>query len=155
MAMAMAMVEVEVGTLIGDALDWALATIEGLPIRYDPMDFGRTANGGYWVWDTAPRGKKLQIGPRPADGRSVTSYSPSTNWEQLGPLILKYPIVMGNHESGQDDGKFWGSAHCFQSGTKFDTTDGVMVAACRAIVALKHGGRVSIPAELAPVTPAH
>ncbi|MFU5274950.1 DUF2591 family protein [Ectopseudomonas hydrolytica] len=141
------MVEVEVGTLIGRALDYVIATIEELPIQHDPMGFCDTANGGYWVWDKRPGGKMLQIGPKPA-GHNGGYYSPSTRWDQLGPLVMKYPIVMGNHESGKDDGKFWGSAHCFHGGTEFDTYDGVMVAACRAIVAYTHGPTVKIPRSL-------
>lgn len=146
----MGMVEAQVYDLTRPALDWALATIEGLPIKLDPMAFGNTANGGYWVWDDKLYGAKLKIGPsasksdRDVDGR----YSPSTNWNQLGPLILKYPIVLGNHESGVEDGTFWGSAHCFQPGTKFNTYEGVMVAACRAIVAFKLGSVVQVPATL-------
>lgn len=137
------MVEVEVGTLIGPALDYLIATIEELPIRHDPMAFGNTANGGYWVWDNRPGGKMLQIG-----ALHSTGYSPSTNWNLLGPLIMKFPIVIGNHESGEGDGKFWGSAHCFQGHTDFQATDGVMVAACRAIVAYKLGTVVKIPRSL-------
>lgn len=144
----MTTVEVEVGSLIDAALDWVMATIEELPIRHDPMAFGRTANGGYWVWDDKPYGMMCKIGPGAAGPRATLTYSPSTNWNQLGPLILKYPIVMGNHESGLGDGTFWGSAHCHRSGTKFETSHGVMVAACRAIIAFVRGPVVSVPAEL-------
>ncbi|NVL49831.1 DUF2591 domain-containing protein [Pseudomonas syringae pv. actinidiae] len=135
----MALVEVKIEDLLGKALDWALATIEGLPICHDPMAFGNNANGGYWVWEKKPMGVKLKIGPHraPASREAAAHYSPSTNWNQLGPLLLSYPIVLGNHESGKEDGKFWGSAHCFISGTSFDTTRGMMVAACRAMVAFK------------------
>lgn len=87
----MNMVEVQTEELIGAALDWAIATIEGLPIKYDPMAFGNTANGGYWIWDKAPGGMMAKIGDK---------YSPSSNWSQLGPLIEKRAIVLGNHESG-------------------------------------------------------
>lgn len=144
----MAMVEVQVGSLIDAALDWVMATIEELPIRHDPMAFGRTANGGYWVWDDKPQGMMCKIGPGAAGPRATLTYSPSTNWSQFGPIILKYPVVMGNHESGQGDGTFWGSAHCYRSGTKFQTSHGVMVATCRAIIAYVHGEVVSVPAEL-------
>lgn len=147
----MAMVEVKIEDLIGPALDWAVATIEGLPIRLDPMAFGNTANGGYWVWDDNPSGAKLKIRPHhsPASRDAAQHYSPSTNWNQLGPLLLKYPITMSNHESGKEDGKFWGSAHCFVSGTSFETYNGVMVAACRSIVAFKlRAAVVNVPASL-------
>ncbi|VVP31925.1 hypothetical protein PS865_04406 [Pseudomonas fluorescens] len=135
----MPLAEVKIEDLLGKALDWAVASIEGLPICHDPMAFGNNANGGYWVWEEKPMGVKLKIGPHraPASREAAAHYSPSTNWDQLGPLLLSYPIVLGNHESGEEDGKFWGSAHCFISGTSFDTTKGMMVAACRAIVAFK------------------
>lgn len=146
----MKMVEVNTDDLIGRGLNWVMATIEGLPIRHDPMAFGRTANGGFWVWDDALTGRKMKIAvPTSQDSRNSSQYySPSTDWSQLGPLLFKYPIVIGNHESGEEDGKFWGSAHCFVSGTSFETTHGIMVAACRAIVALKLGAVVKVPEEL-------
>lgn len=134
----MTMVEVQTEDLIGPALDWAIATIEGLPIQLDPMAFGNTANGGYWIWDKAPGGLMAKIGEK---------YSPSTNWSQLGLLIDKRHIVLSNHESGDPsrEGEFWGSAHCFDSGTSFDTYKGIKVATCRAIVAKELGRVVQVP----------
>ncbi|MBF3053131.1 phage protein NinX family protein [Pseudomonas sp. NY15437] len=138
----MTMVEVQTDALIGPALDWVIATIEELPIRYDPMGFGNNANGGYWVWDDSPGGQMAKIG---------VQYSPSTNWSQLGPLIEKRSVVLGNHESGDASGQpeFWGSAHCFDSGTSFQTYKGIKVAACRAIVAKELGQVVQVPQLLA------
>lgn len=154
----MEMVLVNTDDLIGPALDWAVATLEGLPIRLDPMAFGSTANGGYWVWDDKPNGTMLKIGPAdsPSSRNASGHYSPSTNWSQLGPLITKFPIILGNHESGREDGTFWGSAHCFHTGTSFETSRGVMVAACRSLVAYaayKRGADVrvlQVPAVLVP-----
>ena len=155
----MKMVEVNIDDLIGPALDWAVATLEGLPIRLDPMGFGNTANGGYWVWDEKLYGTKLQVGPAssPSSRNVASHYSPSTNWNQLGGLIAKYPITIGNHESGDEDGTFWGSAHCFHTGTSFQTYRGVLVAACRSIVAYAAYQRgddvrvLRVPAILIPV----
>lgn len=147
----MTMVEVNIADLVRPALDWAVATIEGLPIRLDPMGFGATENGGYWVWDGETYGEKRKIGREQSktNRNECGYYSPSTSWEQLGPLILKYPIVLGNHESGDEDGSFWGSAHCFRTGTNFKTHEGIMVATCRAIVAFKLGGGVMlVPSSL-------
>lgn len=146
----MEMVEVSVGDLVGPALDWVVATIEGLPIRRDPMGFGATANGGYWIWDSKPNGMMLKVGGQPSktSRNAGGCYSPSTDWNLLGPLVLKYPIQMGNHESGNDDGLFWGSAHCFRTDTNFETHKGVMVAACCAIVAFVLGAVVKVPADL-------
>lgn len=152
----MEMVEVSIGDLIGPALDWAVATVEGLPIRRDPMNFGvLSANGGYWVWGDQPNGVMLKIGGQPSKTNRNAGgyYSPSTDWNQLGPLLMKYPIVLGNHESGKEDGKFWGSAHCFKTGTSFDTSKGIMVAACRAMVALKlDAAAVMVPSSLIQAT---
>jgi hypothetical protein len=151
----MGMVEVNIGDLIGPALDWAVATVEGLPIRRDPMNFGISSpNGGYWVWGDQPNGVMQKIGGQPSKNNRNAGgyYSPSTDWNQLGPLLMKYPIVLGNHESGKEDGKFWGSAHCFFSGTSFDTHKGIMVAACRSIVAFKlRAAVVMVPASLIQV----
>ncbi|HDS1721766.1 DUF2591 domain-containing protein [Pseudomonas putida] len=146
----MGMDEVSVGDLSGPALDWAVATVEGLPIRRDPMAFGASANGGYWIWEDGPNGRMQKIGGQPSKTNRNAGgfYSPSTDWNTLGPLILKFPIVLGNHESGKEDGQFWGSAHCFRSGTSFETHKGVMVAACRAIVAYALGVVVKVPADL-------
>lgn len=146
----MGMVEVNVGNLVGPALDWAVATLEGLPIKRDPLGFGDTANAGYWVWGDQPKGMMLKIGEQPSKNirNAGGYYSPSTDWNTLGPLILKYPIQLGNHESGSEEGQFWGSAHCFRSGTSFDTHKGVMVAACRAIAAFKLGAVVKVPSDL-------
>lgn len=37
----------EVSDLGGVALDWAVATCEKLPIKFDPMGFGIGPNGGF------------------------------------------------------------------------------------------------------------
>lgn len=122
------MVEMNTSDLIGKPLDYAVAVAAGWPIEVLDM--------GFAVEITF---QKHSLFPR------ATFCSPTTDWNQLGSLIVKYPIVLGNHESGENDGKFWGSAHCFFSGTSFDTKLGVMVAACRAMVALTLGQVVSVP----------
>lgn len=61
---------VNTADLVGPALDYVMATLEELPIRHDPMAFGNTANGGYWVWPDA-KGQgipHMKIGPNPNCG---------------------------------------------------------------------------------------
>lgn len=59
----MSMVKVKTSELIGPALDWAVATAEGISIH-------ALCAGGFAV--------------------NCEDYSPSTDWSQGGPLIEKY-----------------------------------------------------------------
>lgn len=79
------MQNVQVSELDGVALDWAVAKCEKLPIKLDPMGFGSGENGGFWIWDDAPKGVMTQIG---------VGYSPSKKWEQGGPLIEREKITL-------------------------------------------------------------
>lgn len=127
-------IEVLVDDLIGLPLDWAMAEIEGYTLTTDGIS------------QLVKKGDKLLI----LGGTGAIGYSPSTDWNILGPLIKKNEIVIGNHASGnpEREGQFWGSAHCFISGTRFETYAGVEVAACRAIVALHRGQSVKVPVQL-------
>lgn len=129
------MVEVQTGDLIDIALDWVVDGIEsGKPLEIRHHKSGN----GEWIFVHGDV-------PYPQGPRKFSS-----DWSALGPLIKKYPIVIGNHESGDPErpGEFWGSAHCYISGTRFDTWKGVEVAACRSIVAYKLGQSVMVPKEL-------
>lgn len=130
----MSVVEVKVDDLIDLPLDWAIADIEGYTLTTDGTS------------QLVKKGDKLLI----LGGSGAIGYSPSTDWKILGELIKKNEIVIGNHASGnpEREGQFWGSAHCFISGTRFETYAGVEVAACRAIVALHRGQHVKVPAQL-------
>ncbi|WP_409286836.1 hypothetical protein [Pseudomonas guariconensis] len=119
----MEMVEVQACELRGPALDWALATVQGLPIRYDPMNFGSTANGGYWIWDQAPGGLMAKIGDK---------YSPSKNCDQFGALM----------------GTFWSVAQNVQGAGLYQTWNDFMVAACQAVVASVAGPAIQVPKSL-------
>lgn len=146
----MAMVEVNTGDLIGPALDWVMATIEELPIRHDPMAFGNTFNGGYWVWDDKPNGAMhLMIrppAPTPPSREISSYYSPSTQWAQLGPLRDKYrvhicPIIYNDQQWDEA----WVDAPVKAASVYGPTAP---IAVCRAIALHKHGPRVSIPNSL-------
>ena len=145
----MQMVEVNTGDLMGAGLDWVMATIEGLPIRHDPMAFGNTFNGGYWVWDDKPNGaKSLMIRP-PAPNtpnREISSYySPSTQWTQFGPLRDKWRVhICPITYNDQEWDEAWVEAPVKVSAYGPTAT----VAVCRAIAMHLHGPRVSIPKSL-------
>lgn len=134
----MSVIEVLVEDLIGKPLDWAVSQIEGYTLTTDGIS------------QLVKKDDELLI----LGASGAIGYSPSTDWNILGPLIKKNEIVIGNHASGNPkrEGQFWGSAHCFISGTRFETYAGVEVAACRAIVALHRGKSVMVPAQLMPST---
>lgn len=116
----MEMVEVQTNKLLGLALDWALANVQGLPVRYDPMSFGATANGGYWVWDNAPGGLMAKIGEK---------YSPSKNSNQFGALMAS----------------FWEAVKSGQDAALYHSWGDFMVAACQAVVTSVHGPAIQVP----------
>ncbi|WAK44826.1 hypothetical protein [Pseudomonas phage PseuP_224] len=128
------MIEVKTTELIGPALDWAVAQIEGVktimmaPRKGEPKKpfalFGSLA---------------LTIG-----GEDESSYAPSTCWHCGGPLIADLGKRIGLELRISES-----SASFMQSGLRIGyTANDVLVAACRAIVAAKLGDVVSVPAEL-------
>lgn len=72
----------------------------------------------------------------------------STDWAQGGPLIDKYKVSIGHVETR--DGEFWIGSISSRDGTA-ETSDGPLVAACRAIVAAKLGDVVQVPSVLVGV----
>ena len=161
---------VKTGELTGPALDWAVATLQKLPIKKDPMGFGRQSPGGYWVWDDAfpPCIPYMQIGD---------TYSPSTNWSQGGPIMDEAGISVLRCESDWtlDANGFWTEKskripvwaattgeHCAQtqyesenyapqfeiseSGVVYGPTQ--LVAGMRCFVASKLGDEVKLPYDL-------
>lgn len=120
------MIEVKTDELIGSSLDWAVAKAEG--------------------W------------PDCSNGVSNRVFRPSSDWGHGGPLIDKYlitiegPLISARTEDGMvnfwdasisDDRETLGSVCC-----RADTNQSALVAACRAVVQLKLGDVVSVPAEL-------
>lgn len=74
-------------------LDLAVARIEGLPLKHDPMKFGNQSPGGWWVWYEGfpPKLPYMQVGKQ---------YSPSTNWAQGGPIIEREGISIRKELTG-------------------------------------------------------
>ena len=134
-------VEVKTADLIGAALYWAVATVEGM--NPEPYFF---QHGKRWVIQVLCDGYNPE--------RKVYWFEPSTDWSQGGPLIererisLTGPGCMGAAEPGKtwsayiDTGSFGGGQSFFGPSP--------LIAACRAIVAAKLGDTVQVPEELLP-----
>jgi len=112
--------------LIGPALDWAVAKIEDVHIKFefygDEIDI-------------------LLPGTEDSETGVAEFWAPSNDWSQGGPLIEKYEVdivSMGQWEAMIDD-------HVYPWITYGSTP---LIAACRAIVASKLGDTVQIPDEL-------
>jgi len=131
--------KIKTSNLTDVALDWAVATCKGLPIRHDPMNFGPAfAEGGFWIWD-----ERGPIGKR--DYRLIgRQYSPSNNWAQGGPIIELNKISPRLEKEGLYLAPYFnGVAHV---GHQAGPTP--LVAAMRCYVASKLGDTVDVPEEL-------
>lgn len=122
--------------LQGAALDWAVATCEGLPIRKDPMGFKTGSEAGYWVWDSAPKGMQTKIG---------LGYSPSTSWTQGGPILEREFIYVFGHDIVGSAA--WSAS--LRHGRFVEEGPTPLIAVMRAYLASKLGDEIEIPAELA------
>lgn len=136
------------------ALDWAMAArIEGLPIRRDPMGFGKESPGGYWVWDDTqfpPKHPYMQIGRLKKDG---TGYSPCQDWARTGPLIRQYIGNLWKHNKiNPTDPDVWTAAAYIkaQDGTMIYHEDGAteMIAVVRCVISMHCGPTIEIPDDL-------
>lgn len=126
---------VQVESLTGVALDWAVANVEGLPIRCNPMGFSEGNQRGYWIWDESRSGS-------PRYDLIGDNYSPSTNWSQGGPLMERYGLFPRNRTSE-------GRLDYAVSDPHF-SVDGPtpLIAAMRAVVLSALGAELSVPQYL-------
>lgn len=122
------MIEVKTADLIGPALDYAVATAEGMPLS-----------------DEVCQGDVIFVGRGDGDLRP---YAPSTCWAECGPLMEKYKpdiepcqgsIAAFLNNRLADPGPF-----CAGYGETY------LVAVCRVIVRFKLGETVLVPKELMP-----
>lgn len=125
------------GTL---ALDWAVATIQNLPIQYDPMGFYTGSEAGYWVWSDTPK-RYWKIGRQ---------YSPSTSWAQGGPIIESQEITIKHVVPAMKD-SIW-QAHPSHTAKGANGKWGVgptpLIAAMRCYVATHLGEEIDIPRQI-------
>lgn len=144
----MNMIEVRTAHLIGQALDWAVAQVDGVrtlmmsPRKDEPKKpfalFGSLA---------------LSVG-----GEDQSSYAPSTCWHCGGPLIEKYHVQTsfnGIHFSRSPTGEYWCAYLCSDTGQELRPSGGgptPLIATCRAIVVWKFGDHVKVPVELVSST---
>ena len=112
--------KIKTADLVGPALDWAVAQLEG-----------------------KVHGYKHQLVD---DCRQVVSYSPSTNWSQGGPLIAREGIEVGPAFSGTT----WVAGYPNKPTSKQCWSNGPtpLIAAMRCYVASKLGDEVEVPDEL-------
>ncbi|WP_429066987.1 phage protein NinX family protein [Aeromonas bestiarum] len=113
-------VEVKTAELVGPALDWAVAQIEGQ--KYIVKHITKTS---------------LNLAGQVIAVEHQANYRPSADWAQGGPLWDEWATSM-EHYDGWLVAVVGGDA---QGHTK-------LIALCRAIVAAKLGDLVQVPVEL-------
>lgn len=109
--------------LIGPALDWATAKAD---VGYDiDMSFIYTEGG------KAP----------------FYCFSPSTRWDQCGPLIDKYKATTWHKDEDHDETPYCAS---IRRGVHYwsQRAESTLIALCRVIVEAELGDTVQIPDEL-------
>ncbi|CAD0266037.1 conserved hypothetical protein [Pseudomonas veronii] len=118
-------IEAKTCELAGAALDWAVAKADGEQL----VDFD---------------GKHSVItGFRLNPIRTPGGYTPSTDWNQGGPLIFEYRVNL--IEVNEDSWEDWVSG---QEEHRYKGGDAPLVAICRAVVASQLGDTVTVPAIL-------
>ena len=123
----MSMIEVKTSELIGAALDWAVAWIEGDKVSVED---------GYVV--------VAEFNEQHGDFFNVC-YSPSADWSQGGPLIEKHKVIIAYHNAPDR----MPVATTIETNPDYEFGATPLIAAMRAIVAAKLGDVVSVPSELA------
>jgi hypothetical protein len=126
------MQEVKTVELIGPALDWAIAQIEGVEVTIAEPQY----LVGWRVTRPYPYGK----------------YSPSTDWAIGGPLIQKHGCDLNCIAAAN----CW-EANCWDERSPnpdlhLKEGETPLIAACRAIVAAKLGDTMQVPPELLSAT---
>lgn len=110
--------------LIGPALDWAVAMIQGYDCQFDDDITGS------WL---VPREGYLH------DEKPLSSFTPSTNWLQGGQIIEREMICIYFNS-----GNTWTALQ----GNKEFNGPTPLIAAMRCYVASKLGNKVEVPEEL-------
>jgi hypothetical protein len=129
----------KISELTGTALDWAVAKCEERTIRQNPM--GKESTPAFYIWEEVPSGRGGILIEKSVYMRIGNKYSPSTNWEQGGPIIEWEGIELFLPT--------WKAKTTSYSGkivTCIGTTP--LIAAMRCYVASILGNEIDIPKEL-------
>jgi len=124
--------------LIDVALHWAVAKCQGLQIYKDAILAGQVKEG-WWI-------SGLSIDPN--DWRPLSTFNPSANWAQGGPIIEREKIAVAYEPSLiYDDSCRWKAlAAMSDNGREYGPTP--LVAAMRCYVASKLGDEIDIPDDV-------
>lgn len=126
--------KVKTAELIGEALNWAVATIVGYSdLRVNPHKWD---NG---LLMTLPMSKYGIV--------YLTDISFSTDWNLAGPIIEREGIATGRTRNGKGYAAWIGYASDYGM-VKFYTAHNLLTAAMRCYVASKLGDEVEIPDEM-------
>lgn len=115
--------KIKTSELIGAALDWAVGEVHG-EWAEEPYHL-RDSDGLIWC------------------NNHSYGYSPSTDWEQGGPLIHAYAMGFVGYDADN-----WLAFYCPENITHEGIGPTHLISACRAIVADKLGETVDIPEDL-------
>ena len=118
--------------LVGPALDWAVAKCERYVIEWDDVF------EDYWLEHGDVRHTRLG------------NYSPSTSWEQAGPLIEREEISIKYVVPAMRDSVWqaFPSITAKGAGGRWGVGPTPLIAAMRCYVASKLGDEIEIPEEL-------
>ncbi|GAD62040.1 hypothetical protein PA6_009_00450 [Aquipseudomonas alcaligenes NBRC 14159] len=133
------MAEVEVSALTGPALDWALAKAMGWQMVSVPPDIDGNNSGT--VLAPPDFTHDFKFPQRGVVGPGFFLRRWSTCWSDGGPLIERFRIDLGPHQLG------WLAYAQLRQGESCEGPT-PLIACCRAIVRVKLGTTVAVPAEL-------
>ena len=147
--------KIESGKLKSPALDYTIATMENLPIKYDPMGFGKTANGGYWIWPERSGVPDTRLAQQIGKGYGLAGcYSPSAQPALADAIVQRGKIctVYDHHwkhdpTDPDDNGDRW-CAHVAGDGLSMCYGSTPCEAQMRAWVRHCRGPEVDVPEEL-------
>lgn len=148
--------QVNVASLSGVALDWAVAKCGGRTLKRYPM--GAEPGHGWWVWEETPSGMGgillsksvyLAVGPYtvPKTRNSPARYTPSTDWAQGGPIVEREGICI-KRQLPCSVGYEWNSWQHTKFGNGDASGPTPLTAAMRCLVVGKLGEEIEIPYEL-------
>ncbi|MFV3291980.1 phage protein NinX family protein [Pseudomonas sp. NY11955] len=130
------LIEVRVSNLVGAALDWAVAQVEGInTIMLSPRK--KETQKPFALFGSLA----ISVG-----GGDESSYTPSTCWHCGGPLIDKHQGSV-RHDKHLNDGPCrYSGGTGMNSPWSYGPTP--LIAFCRSLVLAKLGDTVQVPKEL-------